>query len=254
MRYRADIDGLRGIAVLCVVVFHAFPERLRGGFLGVDMFFAISGFLISGLLWAELEAKKFSLTGFYQRRVRRIFPALLLVLAASLAAGWILLLPDEFERLGQHAAAGAAFVSNRVLAGERGYFDFFSESKPLLHLWSLAIEEQFYILWPLVLWTVWQRRWSVFGVMLGTVIVSWAVHFGLSTSEASSAFFAATARAWELMLGGLLAWLSLRHGEVLQRHRHVRSLLGAALLCAVFVVGKDTPLPSISMLCWARCC
>lgn len=248
MAYRADIDGLRGIAVLCVLVFHAFPDRLRGGFMGVDMFFALSGFLITGLLLAELDAQRFSLAGFYRRRIRRIFPALLAVLVASLAAGWTLLLPDEFEQLGQNAAAGAAFVSNRVLAGERGYFDFLSESQPLLHLWSLAIEEQFYILWPLLLWAVWQRRWNVFGVMLAAVIVSWAVHFRLTTAEATAAFYAASARAWELMAGGLLAWVSLRHGALLDRHRHARSLLGAALLCGVFFVGKGTPWPTACLL------
>jgi peptidoglycan/LPS O-acetylase OafA/YrhL len=141
--YRPDVDGLRAVAVLAVLAFHAFPEALPGGFVGVDVFFVISGFLISGLILQGLQHGTFSFADFYWRRVRRIFPALVLVLAACLALGWLVLLPDEYSQLGKHVAAGAAFVSNIVLWREAGYFDVAAALKPLLHLWSLGVEEQF---------------------------------------------------------------------------------------------------------------
>jgi hypothetical protein len=147
--YRPDIDGLRAIAVLSVVVFHAFPSLIHGGFVGVDIFFVISGFLISKHIWEELGAGTFSIKTFYARRVRRIFPALSVVLLACLIMGWVILTPGEYEQLGNHVVAGAAFVSNIIFWKEAGYFDNAADTKPLLHLWSLSIEEQFYIVWPL---------------------------------------------------------------------------------------------------------
>jgi peptidoglycan/LPS O-acetylase OafA/YrhL len=151
-KYRPDIDGLRAVAVLSVVAFHAFPAWMKGGFIGVDVFFVISGFLISTIIFENLDRGTFSFAEFYARRIKRIFPALLLVLIASFAFGWFALLADEFKQLGKHIAAGAGFVSNLVLWSEAGYFDNSAETKPLLHLWSLGIEEQFYIIWPFVLW------------------------------------------------------------------------------------------------------
>ncbi|MBR4876967.1 MAG: acyltransferase, partial [Rhodocyclaceae bacterium] len=147
-KYRPDIDGLRAVAVLAVVAFHAFPRWLPGGFVGVDVFFVISGYLISTILLENLARDTFSFTTFYMRRIRRIFPALAVVLAASFAFGWYSLFADEFASLGKHMAAGAGFVANLVLWFEAGYFDTASELKPLLHLWSLGIEEQFYLVWP----------------------------------------------------------------------------------------------------------
>jgi peptidoglycan/LPS O-acetylase OafA/YrhL len=138
--YRADIDGLRAFAVLAVVAFHAFPGLLEGGFVGVDIFFVISGYLISGVLFQDLERGTFSFRAFYARRIRRIFPALVLVLLSCLAFGWFALLADEFRQLGKHVAAGAGFVSNLALWSESGYFDNSAETKPLRHLWSLGIE------------------------------------------------------------------------------------------------------------------
>jgi peptidoglycan/LPS O-acetylase OafA/YrhL len=146
--YRPDIEGLRAVAVLSVVGFHAFPELFPGGFIGVDIFFVISGYLITSILLTESSNQGIQFLAFYARRIVRIFPALILVLAASLFVGWHTLLAVEYKQLGKHIAAGAAFVSNFSLWFEAGYFDRASESKPLLHLWSLAIEEQFYIVWP----------------------------------------------------------------------------------------------------------
>ncbi|MBR4877029.1 MAG: acyltransferase [Rhodocyclaceae bacterium] len=160
-KYRPDIDGLRAVAVLAVVAFHAFPRWMPGGFVGVDIFFVISGYLISTILLENLARDTFSFTTFYMRRIRRIFPALAVVLAACFVAGWLVLFADEFASLGKHMAAGAGFVANLALWYEAGYFDTASELKPLLHLWSLGIEEQFYLLWPLLLWLAWKRKFNV---------------------------------------------------------------------------------------------
>lgn len=134
-KYRADIDGLRVIAVLSVVIFHAFPNMLKGGFIGVDIFFVISGFLISTIIFSNLDSGNFSFVEFYSRRIKRIFPALLLVLIACFAVGWFVLLADEYKQLGKHIAGGVGFVSNLLFWQESGYFDNAADTKPLLHLW-----------------------------------------------------------------------------------------------------------------------
>lgn len=168
-KYRSDIDGLRAIAVLSVVAFHAFPGKIKGGFIGVDIFFVISGFLISTIIFSSLERDAFSFVDFYIRRIRRIFPALIVVLISCYVFGWFSLLDDEYKQFGQHVAAGAGFVSNLVLWHESGYFDVAAETKPLLHLWSLGIEEQFYIVWPLLLWAAWKKRFNFLSI---TVAIS----------------------------------------------------------------------------------
>ena len=163
-KYRPDIDGLRAIAVLSVVGFHAFPSWVNGGFIGVDVFFVISGFLISGIIYENLDKGEFTFREFYARRIRRIFPALIVVMTACFAFGWFSLLADEYKQLGKHIAGGATFISNLLLWQESGYFDNSAETKPLLHLWSLGIEEQFYIIWPLLLWLTWKRKFKFFAV------------------------------------------------------------------------------------------
>jgi len=142
--YRADIDGLRALAIILVLMFHAFPHQVRGGYIGVDIFFVISGYLICANIFKSLERGKFSFSDFFARRILRIFPALILVLISIWVAGWFLLLNHEYASLGRHMLGGASFVSNFVLWRESGYFDVNSDLKPLLHLWSLGIEEQFY--------------------------------------------------------------------------------------------------------------
>ena len=139
--YRPDIDGLRALAVLLVVGFHAFPTLLPGGFIGVDLFFVISGYLISSILYQGLSSQNFSFLTFYGRRIRRIFPALIVVLLSCYAFGWFALFADEYALLGKHMAGGAGFVANYLLWFEASYFDSAADSKPLLHLWSLGIEE-----------------------------------------------------------------------------------------------------------------
>ena len=156
MTYRPDIDGLRAVAIILVVLFHAFPDIMPGGFIGVDIFFVISGYLISGVILSRLEAGTFSFADFYRRRVLRIFPALVVVLGVCVPAGCLLLAPCEFMSLGKHILGGAVFVSNILLYNETGYFDAAAHAKPLLNLWSLGIEEQFYLVFPLLLWVFWR--------------------------------------------------------------------------------------------------
>jgi len=208
-KYRADIDGLRAIAVLSVVVFHAAPSWLPGGFIGVDIFFVISGFLISTIIFNNLETESFSLLEFYARRVKRIFPALLIVLATCYAVGWFVLFSDEFAQLGRHTTAGALFVSNLVLWSEAGYFDTATAFKPLFHLWSLGVEEQFYIVWPALLVLAWKRKYNLLTLTLAFAAASLALNLYESHRHPTAAFFSPQTRFWELLCGGLLAWASL---------------------------------------------
>jgi len=207
-RYRPDIDGLRAIAVLAVVAFHAFPTSVRGGFTGVDVFFVISGFLISGIIISSIDRGTFSFFEFYRRRVRRIFPALLLVLAACLLAGWFVLLAYEYEQLGKHTAAGAGFISNFAFWRESGYFDNAAETKPLLHLWSLGIEEQFYVFWPLLVWATVRSRVSLLAFALVVGAASFAINVLAVRSDPVSTFFLPHTRFWELLAGCALAFAS----------------------------------------------
>ncbi|MGI4842269.1 MAG: acyltransferase family protein [Janthinobacterium lividum] len=210
--YRPDIDGLRAVAVLSVVLFHAFPAWLRGGFIGVDIFFVISGFLITGILLRELEAGSFSFAHFYARRVKRIFPALILVMAFCLGFGWLALFPDEYQQLGKHVVGGAGFAANFFYWAQVGYFDTAADTKPLLHLWSLGIEEQFYILWPVILLLAWKRRMRLLAVAAVLALASFLVNVGGIDAYATATFYSPASRAWELLLGAGLACLHARAG------------------------------------------
>ena len=209
-KYRPDIDGLRALAVLSVLGFHTAPDLLPGGFVGVDIFFVISGFLIGTILLENLMRGSFSFAEFYARRIRRIFPALIVVLVASHVLGWHALLADEYRELGKHIAAGAGFILNFVLWGESGYFDQEAATKPLLHLWSLGIEEQFYLAWPLLLWLGGRR---VLVVMLLVALASFCINVVMAGQDPVGAFYSPQARFWELASGSLLAWFWLRRRE-----------------------------------------
>lgn len=203
--YRPDIDGLRAIAILTVVLYHAWPALLPSGFIGVDVFFVISGTLIAGQIGAELRAGHFSFASFYFRRARRILPALVVVLAATWLAGWVLLFPDEFVRLGAHLREAALFATNFALLREAGYFDAAAELKPLLHLWSLAVEEQFYIVFPALLALAWRLRlplWAVTGVC---ALASFAAGVVETARAPVGAFYLPWTRLWELLLGATWA-------------------------------------------------
>ena len=177
--YRSDIDGLRALAILPVVLFHAFPNFLPGGFIGVDIFFVISGYLITSILLKDIQAGNYSIKTFYARRVRRIFPALSVVLLFCLVLGWLVLTAVEYRSLGKHAAGGAGFIANFMFWREAGYFDAAGDTKPLLHLWSLGIEEQFYIIWPFFLWLAWKSK---FNLLIITIIFA-TVSFVLNIKE-----------------------------------------------------------------------
>ncbi len=203
--YRPDIDGLRAIAVLCVIAFHAFPRRVPGGYVGVDVFFVISGFLISGIIFAGLRRGRFSYIEFYVRRIRRIFPALLVVLTSALLVGWFVLLPDDLKQLGKETAAGAAFASNLLFWSQAGYFDVNATEKPLLHLWSLGVEEQFYIAWPMLLVLLYRRSRHLPSIIAAMLIASFVINIMHVSQAPSSSFYLPTSRLWELLTGALLA-------------------------------------------------
>ena len=203
--YRGDIDGLRAVAVLLVVAFHAFPRKVPGGFTGVDIFFVISGFLITSLILRSKESGDFSFMDFYARRIKRIFPALIVVLAACLAVGWVVMFPGEFRDLGKHAAAGAGFVANFSFLQEAGYFDITADQKPLLHLWSLGIEEQFYIVWPLLIVLVWRWKNGPLAMAVLICLGSFVWNVALTKINRSQAFYLPFTRFWELMIGCIVA-------------------------------------------------
>jgi peptidoglycan/LPS O-acetylase OafA/YrhL len=247
--FRPDIDGLRAVAVLSVVLFHAFPHYLPGGFIGVDIFFIISGYLISTIILRDLSSAKFSFLSFYARRIRRIFPALSLILAFCLLAGWQLLLANEYEQLGKHVVGGAFFFSNFILLSEVGYFDSAAEAKPLLHLWSLAIEEQFYIVYPLLMRIAWALRRSVGLLLLSLVFGSFLFNLHLSNTNPAADFYLPLSRLWQLGLGGGLAYLCL-FGRLLHvvtsRLRNLLSLAGVFLIIlGLLLIDKSSVFPGV---------
>ncbi|CAH9018114.1 acyltransferase family protein [Candidatus Nitrosacidococcus sp. I8] len=205
--YRPDIDGLRALAVLAVIAYHYEYAKslLTGGFIGVDIFFVISGYLITGILLKEFKTHSFSIIKFYQRRIRRIFPALIVILLFSLIIGWVFYLENEYQKLGQHIATSAGFIQNFMLWSESGYFDLSSIQKPLLHLWSLSVEEQFYIFWPLILWAILHYGWSLTRSITIIISLSFLINLGYAYYDKVIDFYFPTTRAWELMAGAYLA-------------------------------------------------
>lgn len=203
--YRPEIDGLRAVAILLVVGFHALPTLVPGGFIGVDVFFVISGFLITQLLLRSGPKKTTALRDFYAARVRRIFPSLVVVLLAALAAGWWILFPDEYALLGNLALSSSLFIPNFALMRGAGYFATEAATNPLLHLWSLGIEEQFYLCWPLVILLTRERPqrtklicWALLGGSLGYSLL-------MADSNPIRLFYSPLARSWELLVGAALA-------------------------------------------------
>jgi peptidoglycan/LPS O-acetylase OafA/YrhL len=234
-RYRPDIDGLRAVAVLAVVFYHAFPQALTGGFVGVDIFFVISGYLISGNILKHLDTGQFSFQDFYGRRIRRIFPALILVLALCLIYGFVVLLPVELAQLGTDTAGGAGFVSNILLWNQAGYFDRAALNKPLLHLWSLGVEEQFYIFWPLVLWLLYRARSGRLAFFITITIASLCLGIVLSSDHITADFYSPFTRFWELSSGAILAWLQLHPSSSLQKIAPLRS--AASIAGLILIIG-----------------
>ncbi|AWM94968.1 acyltransferase [Pseudomonas sp. 31-12] len=249
LAYRRDIDGLRAIAVIAVVLFHFGVPGFTGGFVGVDIFFVISGYLITSIIWNQRQAGRFSFVDFWARRARRILPALFAMIIAVLAVGWFLLAPKDYEELGRSVRYQVMFVSNILFMRQDGYFDVASDLKPLLHTWSLAVEEQFYIVFPLLLTLLSSRlkhwRLALFAVLL--------VSFGLSVwavaHHPEKAFFLLPMRAWELLAGAMLAVAPRSQWRLTTAGAQMVSLVGfGMILLAVVGYDRSTPFPGAAAL------
>jgi peptidoglycan/LPS O-acetylase OafA/YrhL len=252
MDYRREIDGLRALAVLPVILYHAGFETLSGGFVGVDVFFVISGYLITTIILAELEQGKFSIVNFYERRARRILPALFLVMLVCIPAAWFWLLPSDMKNFSQSLVSVPFFVSNILFWHQSGYFDASAELKPLLHTWSLAVEEQYYVICPLFLMLFWRlgKRWIL--VALGLVFVaSLALAQWAAYAKPAAAFFLLPTRGWELLIGAFAAFYlsKANRKEFGKAAGEFGGWLGVALiLYAVFAFSKATPFPGFYAL------
>ena len=247
MKYRAEIDGLRALAVLPVILFHAGFEWFSGGFVGVDVFFVISGYLITTIIISEMAEGKFSIVNFYERRARRILPALFFVMAACLPFAWLWLSPSNLRDFGQSLVAVSTFSSNILFWLDSGYFDTAAELKPLLHTWSLAVEEQYYILFPIFLMLTWRLgiKWVL--ILLSVVfLLSLGVAQWGAYNKPSAAFFLLPTRGWELLVGVFAAFY-LKYNTQLRSHilTQALSLLGFGMIVySIIAFDETTPFPS----------
>lgn len=248
LTHRSEIDGLRAIAVVPVILFHAGFSLFSGGYVGVDVFFVISGYLISSILLEEMENQRFSLLNFYERRARRLLPALFLVLAVAALAGWILLFGQQRRDFFQSLAAVPLFSSNFLFWRESGYFATEAELKPLLHTWSLAIEEQFYVIFPLLLFALitWLRKYLVL-LIAAIALLSLALAQLTVSSGPSTAFFLLHTRFWELLIGTLVA-IYLRYQDDQPTHQWLSAIGFGMIAFAIFAFDSSTPFPSIYAL------
>jgi peptidoglycan/LPS O-acetylase OafA/YrhL len=247
MRYRPEIDGLRAFAVLPVIFFHAGVAGFEGGFVGVDIFFVISGFLITSILVSELETGKFSIVSFYERRARRILPALFFMMLLCLPMAWLFLLPADLEDFSRSMVAVVAFVSNIFFWWTSDYFAAAAELKPLLHTWSLAVEEQYYLFYPVLLLSLWRcGRRSVFWVLAVASVASLVTaQIGIATKPVA-AFYLLPTRAWELLLGSLVVFVVPKIDALLNNQvvAEIAAALGLMLISyAILWFDKSTPFP-----------
>lgn len=245
LTYRREIDGLRAVAVIPVVLFHAGFSLFSGGFIGVDVFFVISGYLITSIIIAELSVDQFSILAFYERRARRILPALFTVMLVCIPFAWILMLPAQLVDFSKSLAAVTLFVSNILFWQESGYFSPAAELKPLLHTWSLAIEEQFYIFFPPILALVWRfnRNWVMPLIMI-TATASLVLAEIASHRAPSVNYYFLPTRAWELLIGSLCALRPAWH-----RPSHILSGLGlVAIIIASIAFDQKTPFPGVAAM------
>lgn len=241
LAYRPDIDGLRAIAILSVVIFHAFPTLIPGGFVGVDIFFVISGFLISTIIFKSIDKGRFSFSDFYIKRAKRIFPVLIIVLFTCLTFGYFSFYPPEYAQLSKHIASSSIFISNFILWSEAGYFDTASTTKPLLHLWSLAIEEQFYLFWPILSVLLFKLGRRFFIITSLIVISSFIYGLYLTKVDATAAFYSPLSRFWELGIGSALAWFTLISKNSLNKtNLNIVTTIGIALIILSFAILDET--------------
>jgi peptidoglycan/LPS O-acetylase OafA/YrhL len=252
MHYRREIDGLRALAVIPVILFHAGFQTFSGGFVGVDVFFVISGYLITRIILSEKEAGTFSLVNFWERRARRILPALSLVLLVSIPLAWFSLLPGDMKEFSDSLVAVSVYASNILFWRTSGYFDTSSELRPLLHTWSLAVEEQFYLFFPVALTLAWKRgfRWMFVALALAA-IASLAVAQWAALAKPTAAFFLLPTRGWELLTGALVAF-GLHHRPY-RPHSGALSefagVLGLGLVVfSILDFNKQTPFPGVYAL------
>ena len=219
LKYNPNLDGLRGIAILLVIFFHFFPNFVPFGFVGVDIFFLLSGFLITTIILKKLGENKFSLKEFYRNRVRRLFPALIFALLLTLFVGCLFLFPEELADLGKHIKSTAFYYENFQLIGEIGYWDIEALEKPLLHMWSLSVEEQFYIFWPFIVLVIFKivkssnQRFFIFSLIF---LFFYLISLYFSISNPDKAFYHTLSRAWELSLGGVLAVIISYKGDIIK--------------------------------------
>ncbi len=248
MKYRKEIDGLRALAVIPVMLFHAGFNAFSGGFIGVDVFFVISGYLITTIIISEQQKERFSIVNFYERRIRRILPALFLVMFACLPFAWFWMLPSQLIEFAQSLISTSTFLSNILFWMQSGYFDTAAETKPLLHTWSLAVEEQYYLIFPLFLMLVWPlgKRWLTPLVIIGLLLSLGIAEWGWRHHPMAN-FFLTPSRIWELLIGVLTAFYLF--GKENPRGNQFLSLLGLVLiLYSVFAFDKTTPFPSLYAL------
>lgn len=252
VNYRPDIDGLRALAVVPVVLFHANADLMSGGYIGVDIFFVISGYLITLILMRDLEEESFSLVRFYEKRIRRIFPALFLVFFVSTVVACLLMLPSELDQYGRSLFSATFFYSNYYYMNDAGYFSAPAETQPLLHMWSLAVEEQFYIFFPPLLYLAWRFSKNRVGVIVMVAcVLSFLYSLWLVDNRPTDAFFSTPARAWELAVGSLLALYSGRRSWIKTNPylSNGMTCTGLALLCyGFFTFSASTTFPGASAL------
>ncbi|WP_107688924.1 acyltransferase family protein [Neisseria wadsworthii] len=249
MKYRSEIDGLRAIAVVSVILFHAGLPFLSGGYVGVDIFFVISGYLISTIIFDEVEQKKFSFITFYERRARRIVPALSLIMLCSIVPAYLLLQPSDLISFGNSLIAIPIFLSNVLFWSERGYFGAAAELKPLIHTWSLAVEEQFYLLYPIFVIAIfkWFRKYLA-AILIACLILSLAASYYVTRLHFETGFFLPFTRAWEMLFGGMAALLI--RNRIIEKYPFngtVASFIGLAMMCyAIFAFDDKTLFPGIA--------
>jgi len=247
MKYRPEIDGLRALAVIPVILLHAGFELFSGGFVGVDVFFVISGYLITTIIIEDIENKRFSIINFYERRARRILPALFFVILVCIPFAWIWMLPSQLKDFSQSLIAVSLFASNILFWRESGYFNAAAEEKPLLHTWSLAVEEQFYILFPIFLILAWRfGKNRVFWMIVVMASISLLLSEWGWRNKATANFYLAPTRAWELFAGSIAAFIVQKQGV---QKNNLLSLTGlAAIIVSIFFYDETTPFPSLYAL------
>lgn len=236
LKYNSSIDGLRGISISLVLLFHIWPKYFSFGYVGVDIFFVLSGYLITQIIYTKLESNSFCLKEFYRNRIRRIFPALIVVLTITLLIGYLFMFPIELEQLGRHIKSSAFFYENFRLIGEVGYWDESATLKPLLHFWSLAIEEQFYVFWPLVLILLYKTRLNI----VLTLSILFLILFTVPLITEIDKFYHTLSRAWELTLGGLVFIISYKYKSIFDLLNKYKVLIYIGFFISIAISYNNT--------------